>query len=99
MDIFGIPDPHKNLCGSETLVWIRIHIDIFVIMDPDLDPHENFCGSETLIRTRENFNFRYLVKFLWEIVCSEKQSKAILFACLQNNSEVVFLFSNKSKFK
>ena len=99
MDIFGIPDTHKNVCGSETLVWIRIHIDIFVILDPDLDPHENFCGSETLIRTRENFNFRYLVKFLWEIVCSEKQSKAILFARLQNNSEVVFLFSNKSKFK
>ena len=20
MDIFGIPDPHKNLCGSETLI-------------------------------------------------------------------------------
>ena len=35
------PDPNKKLG-----VWIRIHMDIFGILDPD--PHENLCGSETL---------------------------------------------------
>ena len=40
------PDPNKKLG-----VWIRIriHMDIFGILDPDPDPHENLCGSETLI--------------------------------------------------
>ena len=28
--------------------WIRIHMDIFGILDPD--PHENLCGSETLVQ-------------------------------------------------
>ena len=35
--------------GSETLPWIRIHMDIFGILNPDPDPHEILCGSETLI--------------------------------------------------
>ena len=30
-------------------IWIRIHMDIFGILDPDPDPHENLCGSETLL--------------------------------------------------
>ena len=29
--------------------WIRIHMDIFGIPDPD--PHRNLCGSETLVIT------------------------------------------------
>ena len=34
--------------GSEKKlgVWIRIHMEIFGILDPDA--HENLCGSETL---------------------------------------------------
>ena len=29
--------------------WIRIHMDIFGILDPD--PHKNLCGSETLLQS------------------------------------------------
>ena len=36
------PDPNKKLG-----VWIRIHMDIFGILDPD--PHKNLCRSETLL--------------------------------------------------
>ena len=35
------PDPNKKLG-----VWIRNHMDIFGILDPD--PHENLCRFETL---------------------------------------------------
>ena len=38
------PDPDKKFG-----VWIRIHMDIFGILNPD--PHENLCGSETLYLT------------------------------------------------
>ena len=33
--------------------WIRIHMDIYGILDLDPDPHENLCGSETLVGGRE----------------------------------------------
>ena len=38
------PDPNKKLG-----VWIRIHMDIFEILDPVPDPHESLCGSATLV--------------------------------------------------
>ena len=39
------PNPNKKL-GA----WIRIHMDIFGILDPD--SHEILCRSETLIHSR-----------------------------------------------
>ena len=30
VDIFGIPDPHKNLCGSETPVSATVFCVVFV---------------------------------------------------------------------
>ena len=41
------PDPDKKLED-----WIRIHTDIFGI----LDPHENLCGFETLLWTNNFCN-------------------------------------------
>ena len=56
-------NPNKNLG-----VWIRIHMDIFGILDPDPDPHENLCRSETLThraalesQSRENRRLRLLL--------------------------------------
>ena len=41
------PDPNKKLG-----VWIRIHMDIFGILNPD--PHENLCGLETLEKRKQS---------------------------------------------
>ena len=43
-------------------LWIRIHVDIFRILDPD--PHENFCGSETLKFLKSKFAQAPLFLFL-----------------------------------
>ena len=39
------PDPDTN---KKLGFWIRIHMDIFGILDPDL--YDNLCGSETLVQ-------------------------------------------------
>ena len=43
-------DPNNKL---GVWIWIRIHMDIIGILDPD--PHENLCVSETLRQINQQF--------------------------------------------
>ena len=36
-------------------IRIRIHMNIFLVLDPDLDPHNNRCGSATLHISKDPF--------------------------------------------
>ena len=98
----------KNLCVIILLQclppWIRIHMDIFGILDPD--PHENLCGSETLQKTgnfptwvlkHESENpSRKLVKMARYLLDSEMRIKlwnndGQRYTKLRQNQNIIFL--------